>query len=128
MNKFILNIKLKENFGIDINIIYWDKRFLWSNSTNIQGIHDYFNFGGFSMYSFGNGYITKDQFVIPELKKYYTKYNLSHNFSNDLDRYEFLKNLYHCLNEWGKYWNNQLKYNEKIYNDNIIVNGNFWIM
>lgn len=128
MNKFILDIRLKKNFGLDIVIIYWDQRFLWEYNKKDNSIFDYYNTNNFELFSFGNGYIKNNEFCIPEKKSYTPNYKLSHCFNSDNDRYIFLKGLYDCLNEWGKYWNESLCKTEKIYIDNIVVNDQFWIM
>ena len=129
MNKFILGIKLKNNGELDINVILWDKRFLYNaNCIKKNNFHDFFSSSNFMIFSFGEGYIERNELVLPELDIYKPNYKLSYTFDNDEDRYNYLKQLYICLKEWGKYWNDLLHDQEIVHNENIIVNGEFWIM
>lgn len=128
MNKFVLEVKLKENFGLDIVIIYWDQRFLWDINKKDNSIFDYYNTNDFEIFSFSDGYIRNNQFCIPEKNLYTPNYKMSHNFDNEYDRYIFLKRLYKCLDEWGKFWNESLSQTEKIYIDNIVINDQYWLM
>jgi hypothetical protein len=130
MNKFILNIELTKDFGINVEIVLWDKRFLYDpECKNIKtGLYDFFNDGDFMIFSFGEGYISDFQFVIPQLEHYKCNYKLSYNFYDEEERYNYLKKLYNCLNKWGQYWNDILRNQDVIYNEEIKINGPYWIM
>jgi len=134
MQKFILKINILTDveFGLDIDIIYWDKRFLWisglySNKDEVY-LDDYYGNDNFMIFSYDKGYILENQFVIPERSVYTPNYKLSYTFDTDGDRHDFLKRLYVCLNDWGQYWNEMLRDKERIYNEKIMVNGKFWAM
>lgn len=134
MQKFILKINILTDveFGLDIDIIYWDKRYLWidsiTKSDNDIALDDFYGNENFMIFSFDKGYILENQFVLPQKSVYTTNYRLSYKFDTDGDRHDFLKNLYTILNDWGQFWNDMLRDKEKIYNEKIVVNGKFWVM
>lgn len=128
MNKFVLDIKLKNNFGLEIDILHWDERFLWDANKKDNSLYDFYGVDGFEMFSFNQGYICNGQLCLPERRYFKPNYRLSHNFDNEFERYNYLKKMYTCLNEWGKFWNDILSLNEKIYIDSIVVNGQYWLM
>lgn len=128
MNKFIIGIKLKGVFGLEIELVHWDTRFLWDVNDINKGLGDFYSRGEFMMFSFGEGYIQPTQFVLPEINTYRSNYKLSYSFDTDEARYEYLKNLYKLLSEWGKYWNDMLRDKELIMIEDIIVNDHYWIM
>lgn len=131
MNKFILKIDIIANVDneLQITVFHWDDRYLWSSETRINSdLSDFYTKGEFMMFSYADGYILPDQFVLPDKETYRPNYKLSCTFDTDTERHDFLKKLYDCLTEWGQFWNDALKEKEKIYNDNIIVSGKFWTM
>ncbi len=134
MNKFILKLTLSNDikYSLSIEIIYWDKRFICDNDNYDKMPFCYFKDSeDFSIYSFGDGNIREDHFEVPEYKYMHDKNGkfigttIKKDFYNEDKRYFFLKNFYRCLSEWS------IKYRrfreDKIQNDKMILNGNYWI-
>lgn len=130
MNKFILHIKLTENyeFGLEITIIHWDQNYL-SCPNKEKNSYNYHTYKGFIMFSAGEGKIScTNIFRLPSLNELKPNHKLYHNFLNDKDRYNYLKQLFYCLQDWGLKLNELNKHNEPLYNKKIIVNDSYWIM
>ena len=134
MNKFILKISMSDNgkYSLSIEFIHWDKRFICDNDDTDKMPFCYFKDSeDFSIYSFGDGHIGRDYFEVPEYKYMFDENGkfkgaiIKRDFHKDENRYLFLKNLYRCLTEWSV--NYRRFEGDKISNDKIIMNGNYWI-
>lgn len=128
MNKFILDIKLLPKFGLEIEIIYFDERFLYDYDNPNNKLLDYETMD-FHLYSLSSGSIYyHNVLVLPNRRNYHHNYKLSYEFDSDEKRYDYLKSMYVCLNAWGRMCNEHFKESEPIYNENIIMNNSFWIL
>jgi len=130
MNKFILQIKLTGNYeyGLEITIIHWNKKYL-SYPGKQKDSFNYHMHNGFIIFSSGDGKISSTNiFTVPSLNRLKTNHILSHNFHNDKERYDYLKQLFYCLQDLGLKQNELNKHKEPLYNKKIIVNGDYWSM
>lgn len=134
MNKFVLEITLgnDDRYSLTIKIIHWDDRFMYDSSDDQKRPFAYFtDKNNFKLLSVGNGLMTNDSFEVPNYKSSHDKNGrfigaeLKRNFSDDIDRYNYLKMLYHCLNEWSVSY---FKFkNDPIYNKNIMMSKKLWV-
>lgn len=125
MNKFVLQIILKNNNELDIKVIHWDNEYLDDNSIKKIYYHIKDNF---IIYLSGNGKISTNVFCLPLLKNLKPNHIISYKFNSDIERHSYLKKFYYCLEDWG-ISENRMSYNRNKKNNNkIIVNGEFWVM
>ena len=130
MNKFILQVKLTDNneYGLEMTIIHWDRNYL-SYPEKEKDPFGYHMHNGFIIFSSGDGKISSTNiFRLPSLSRLKINHKLSHNFYNDKERYDYLKRLFYCLQDWGLKQNELSKHTEPLYNKKIIVNGDYWVM
>jgi len=131
MNKFIFEIILKNNNGVEIDILHWDHRFIYDTSNFHDRPFSFFkSSNNFSIYSLSTGGMYDTTLEIPEYKNLFKdgKFKgakINKNFKSEEDRYLYLKGIYRCLSEWSV--NYEKFKNDNIDNDRIIINGNFWI-
>ena len=129
MNKFILEINITNDnsYGLEIKIIHWDHRFL-HEPTDLENYPFCYYVSDkdlFTLYSNNDGEIYNNVLEIPTLNNLKKNNILRYSFDTDFDRYEYLKNLYICLEEWT---NNYPRFrNDVLKNDKIIISNNYWI-
>ena len=131
MNKFILRVELINNdkYGVELEILNWDNRFI-SNSDDKKVSFKYFrDKDNFTIYSQSRGAMFDHCLEIPEYKYMHNENGtfigakITSNFYLEDERYEYLKKLCHCLNQWSTEYA-EFKYDEP----NIIsFNNNYWI-
>ena len=126
MNRIVLKINLLENHGLKIDLFQLDRRFL-SDESNFKSFYDS-NYE-FMIYSRKKLLITPNSFRLPDKNNYRDSQSITHKFSTENERYEFLKKLHNCLYEWNNKYTEFLgkeDYNKR--NKNIILSGEFWVI
>lgn len=123
--EFTLDGNINYNYGLEITIIHWNHNFFWDDINEFNQF--YFEDKGFMLYSFENGEIFENIFVIPEKHSLTNEHKLNYNFATDVDRYTYLKRLYNCLNLWGKTWKGFTKHNLQSDKD-ISMHNKFWTL
>lgn len=132
MNKLILKVTFKDdegNFGLEIEFLYWDKRFLYDSKEPRRNPFVHFESSKeFTLYSNGKGEMFMNTFVVPEkefLKKGVKIYSA---FASDDERYLYLHSLYQCFNEWSYNWEGFKNESKKNNNPKMIVNSEYWVL
>jgi len=111
-NFFILNVKFLDKHELFQSTLI-DNRFTTFKSKN-----------GFTIYSiFDNPYggLLENGIIIPKMDK--LGFELSKTFTSDDDRYNYLKNMYIALEDWGNNW---LGFFDYSCSTNIYMNGDKW--
>lgn len=109
-------------YFIKLTVLDKDDRF---EACNGGIVGDYLRFGGsgFAIKSNSNkkfGSLNSDSLILPHLDKMgfpYTKI-----FTSDIERYNYLKQLYECIRDWSNYWWGF----EDDSTSKIVVDGNIW--
>jgi len=132
MNKFILKITLEGNYNLIIDIIHWDKRFVYDSKNDKLPFCYFQGSDQFTIYTLDKGGIRLNSLEIPEYKYMYDQFGnfkgskINKHFLSDYERYTYLKKLHKCLFEWST---NYSKFkNDIINNDKIILNNKYWIL
>lgn len=131
-NKFILELTLegqnKSLYGsaLEIKIIYWNRKFLWNDNDEFTQMY-YEDDDGFRLYSFDEGEIYPNTFVLPEKGCLKPDHKITYRFPTEKDRYNYLKKLYNCLESWSKKWAGFVEDNTISIKD-INMHDKFWTL
>jgi hypothetical protein len=73
--------------------------------------------------------ITYNSLRLPSRKYYEKKQYTTYHFEDETQRYDFLKNLHKCLNEWNNKYTKFIKDSDYCFrNKKVILSGEFWVI
>lgn len=128
--KFLLKIELfnksTDKFGLSIEILSWDERFIWDGDICSDYYPIFNSKENFTLYSHNKGYIFTDILSLPDKNNYGNRPKLYYDFESDEKRYSYLKKLYNCLIEFGSDWEFFRKDNNT--NNQISVRNKYWYL
>jgi len=126
MNRIVLKIKLLPNNGIHLELFHLDNRFI-SDESEFE--HFYTSDYEFLIYSRNKLSITYNSLRLPSRKYYEKKQYTTYHFEDETQRYDFLKNLHKCLNEWNNKYTKFIKDSDYCFrNKKVILSGEFWVI
>jgi hypothetical protein len=131
MNRCILKITIINNnyAGLKIEIIKWENDFIYdSKKIIVCPFVTFESTNEFVMYSYGNGEIFDNTFVVPEKDKLKKNHVIYKDFDSDDRRYNFLKNFRKCLLEWNKNWIGFRNEDKSQINNYLLVRGKYWFI
>ncbi len=126
MNRIVLKIKLIHNNGIHLELFHLDNRFISGKKE-----YNYFNTSDydFLIYSRRKLSITINSLRLPDKIYYEKKQHITHHFKSENERYNFLKKLHKCLNEWNNKYTKFVKSSDYSFrNKKVILSGEFWVI
>ena len=144
MNKFIAEIELKnlpksyeDRYQLNLKLLFVNDAFIFNNEERNKDKMFFTSvINGFSLYSysFGKIFTDQDRLRLPD-SFFYDKTNKADNtmsatFNRDILRYEYLKSLKECLEDWAFNWEGFKEINDKcnIGFKQVIMNKQFWIL
>ena len=131
MNKLILKITFKneEDFGLEIEFMHWDHRFLYDSKEPRRNPFVHFEASNeFTLYSNGQGEMFMNTFVVPEKEHLKKGVKIYSAFASDDERYLYLQALYQCFTEWSYNWHGFKGESRLNNNDKILVNKEYWVL
>lgn len=127
MNRIILRIRLIKPFGVVLQLVHLDPRFM--SNSELEFLNFYTEDHSFLIYSRSKMTASINSLRLPDKKNYKPNQKLEHHFNEEKDRYEFLKNLRTCLVEWSNKYEkfvNDFDYKQR--NQKLIMEKEYWII